>query len=379
MPKTHKKEMEGASSQGRDFKALFYRKLTETHLFFEIGRTIASEVEPYELIHKVLASIKKAVQFADAVVYIAKKDMTGLVPLYFQGPHFEGAALENIYLDNGAPGMIASNGEPLFMDDCDLFDGFIHFPDEGKKPGSYIGVALKNDNRIIGVIGLSHGSHGAFKVEDFDLLRTVSHVISAGYEKAELFSNTLELSRVDELTGLYNYRVLMEKLEEEVRRKVRTGRSFSFIMIDIDDFKKVNDRFGHLEGSRLLAQLGPLLKYITRAGSTDTCFRYGGEEFSILLAETGFDEAMMVAERVRKGVEEYPFSLKVAHPHEIATISLGVSTMDAGSGKSAAAIINEADIALYRSKALGKNRVTGYTEGMENETIATAAVRDKRD
>ncbi|HEX9113544.1 MAG TPA: GGDEF domain-containing protein, partial [Nitrospirota bacterium] len=202
----------------------------------------------------------------------------------------------------------------------------------------------------------------AFRVEDFDLLRTLSHLISAGLEKAELFKKTLELSRVDELTGLLNYRVLIEKLEEEIRRKLRTGREFSFIMIDIDDFKHINDRYGHLEGSRLIAQMGPLLKAACRTGSTDTCFRYGGEEFSILLAETDVNEAIAVAERVRKSVEDYPFTVKVAHPLEKVTVSLGISTLDGGNIKTTPELIREADIALYRSKALGKNRVTCYCD-----------------
>jgi diguanylate cyclase (GGDEF)-like protein len=171
------------------------------------------------------------------------------------------------------------------------------------------------------------------------------------------------LSRIDELTGLLNYRVLMEKLAEEVRRKIRTGRAFSFIMIDIDDFKRVNDRYGHLEGSRLIAQMGPLLRTACRTDSTDICFRYGGEEFSVLLTETTLVEALAVAERLRKAVEEYPFSVKINHPEEKITVSLGVSCMVGDKQKSITELINEADIALYHAKAAGKNRVSSYTEG----------------
>jgi diguanylate cyclase (GGDEF)-like protein len=134
-------------------------------------------------------------------------------------------------------------------------------------------------------------------------------------------------------------------------------------MIDIDDFKRTNDRYGHLEGSRLLAQMGPLLKASCRAGSLDSCYRYGGEEFSILLPETLLRDALTVAERVRSAVEEYPFTLKATHPFEQITISLGISTMPAGSTKTAVELIHEADTALYRSKAEGKNRVTIYQEG----------------
>ena len=371
--KTKKGKEDSSAAPKRDFKNLFYRKLTETHLFYEVGRIIASELEPAELIQKIIATIGKTVIFEDASVYIVKKDLTGLEPIYFHNPLLQSRMTEAIYFDNGAPGTIAAGGEPFFLDDTALFESFLHHPDERMEQGSYIGVPLKNENRIVGVMGFSHSKTAAFRVEDFDLLRTLSHLISAGLEKAELFKKTLELSRVDELTGMLNYRVLIEKLEEEIRRKLRTGREFSFIMIDIDDFKHINDRYGHLEGSRLIAQMGPLLKAACRTGSTDTCFRYGGEEFSILLAETDVEEALAVAERVRKSVEDYPFTVKVAHPLEKVTVSLGISTMDGGSIKTTPELIREADIALYRSKALGKNRVTCYCDsysmpGVKNDT-----------
>ena len=364
MPKVKKtKEKQSVPpAPERDFKALFYRKLTETHLFYEVGKIIASELEPTELIQKIVATIAKTINFEDASVYVVKKDLTGLEPVLFHNPLLQAKMTEAIYFDNGAPGSIAASGEPLFLDDAALFDSFLHHPDEQKKNGSYLGIPLKNENRIIGVMGFSHSKPSAFRVEDFDLLRTLSHLISAGLEKAELFRKTLELSRVDELTGMLNYRVLLEKLDEEVRRKLRTGREFSFIMIDIDDFKRINDRYGHLEGSRLIAQMGPLLKAACRTGSTDTCFRYGGEEFSILLAETDIGEALPVAERVRKSVEEYPFTVKVAHPQEKVTVSLGVATMDVDSMKPVSELIHEADTALYQSKSLGKNRVTCYCD-----------------
>jgi diguanylate cyclase (GGDEF)-like protein len=289
--------------------------------------------------------------------------MTGLDLFFSTGPLFPNRTLDMLYFDNGAPGMIAATGEPLFLPDAALFDGFLHVPDETVRPGSYMGIALKSERRVIGIMGFSHSRPGAFRVEEFDTLRTLSHLISAGFEKSELFKKTLELARVDELTGLLNYRVLMEKLEEEVRRQVRTGREFCFVMIDIDDFKRVNDRYGHLEGSRLIAQMSALLKSACRTDSTDTCYRYGGEEFSILLAETSLREAEAVAERIRRAVEEYPFTVKVAHPDESITISLGVSCKVLSDQKPVTKVIEEADIALYHSKAAGKNRVTCFSQG----------------
>jgi diguanylate cyclase (GGDEF)-like protein len=348
------------SAAVKDIKSLFYGKLTETHVIYEVGRVIASELEPADLIKKIIASIGKCVDFEDASVYLVKKDMTGLDPLYYHRPPKITPGM--IYFDAGAPGEIAAKGEPIFLEDARSYESFLHHSDEKTEHGCYIGIPLKNENRVVGVMGFSHSRPFAFKVEEFDLLRTLSHIISAGIEKAQLFKKTLELSRVDELTGMLNYRVLLEKLDEEARRQVRTGRELSFIMIDIDDFKRINDRYGHLEGSRLIAQMGPLLKTACRTDSTDTCFRYGGEEFSILLAETEIREALAVAERVRKSVEVYPFTIKVAHPSEQVTVSLGVSSMKAGSGKSVSEMMNQADLALYRSKAAGKNTVTCFSE-----------------
>ncbi len=348
----------------RDYKPLFLNKLTETHLFCEVGRIIASELEPLELIRKIITSIGKAVRFEDASVYVVKKDLTGLVPIFFSSPLLHNKMPDAIYFDNGAPGEIAAGGEPLFLSDSSRYDAFLHHPDESRKQGSYMGIPLKNETRVVGVMGFSHSRTAAFRIEDFDLLRTLSHTISAGIEKADLFMKAIESSRVDELTGLLNYRVLLEKLKEEVGRQVRTGRVFSFIMIDIDDFKRVNDRYGHLEGSRVLAQLGALLRDTFRTGSTDSCFRYGGEEFSILLTETGFDRTLEVAERLRRSIDEYPFTLKALHPDEVLTVSLGVSAMQKGDNKTIPELIREADVALYKSKATGKNRVTGYSAGM---------------
>jgi diguanylate cyclase (GGDEF)-like protein len=357
-----KKEEAAPAAPARDLKLFFYSKLTETHLFSEVGRIIASRLEPPALIRKIISSILTTVGFDDASVYVVKEDLTGLMPIYFSNPLLQDKMSQPIYFDNGAPGQIAANGEPLLLDDAALYEGFIHHPDEPQKQGSYIGIPLQNDNRVVGVMGFSRAKPGSFRVEDLDMLRMLSYTIAAGLEKAELLRKTIELARKDELTGMFNYRVLLEKLDEEAARQVRSGRVFSFIMIDIDNFKRVNDRYGHLEGSRVLAQLGALLRDAFRTVSTDMCFRYGGEEFSILLGETGFDTAMKVAERVRRMIEEFPFTLKAVHPSEVLTVSLGVSTMRKDDKKSVTELIREADVALYRSKAAGKNRVTGYDE-----------------
>lgn len=348
------------TTAARDLKLLFTSRLTETHLFCEVGRIIASELEPSELVQKIITLLRKNIGFDEASVYIVKKDLTGLMPVYFSSPLLQGKLSQTISFDTGAPGRIAATGEPLAMNDVMFAEGFLHHPDEPRQQGCYIGIPLQNDDSVAGVMCFSRREPASFRVEDLDLLRMLSHTIAAGLEKAELFKKTLELSRIDELTGMFNYRVLLEMLDKEASRQIRTGSDLSFIMVDIDNFKRINDRCGHLEGSRVLAQLGALLIDAFRTGSTDTCFRYGGDEFSILLGETGFDGAMLVAERVRQMIEEFPFTRKSASQQASLTVSLGVSTIHKGDKKTIKELIHEADVALYRSKASGKNRVTGY-------------------
>src|SRR5512139_91929 len=208
----------------RDYKPFFLSKLTEAHLFSEVGRVIASELEPVELIRKVIAILSRSIPFDDASVYIVKTDLTELVPIFFLDPALDRSTCRAIYFDNGAPGEIAANGEPLYLIDCSRQDTFLHHPDEPQRPGSYMGMPLKNDARILGVMGFSNSRPDAFTVEQFDLLRALSYTVSAGLEKAELFRKAVESSRSDELTGLLNYRVLLEMLDQEFGRQVRTGR-----------------------------------------------------------------------------------------------------------------------------------------------------------
>jgi signal transduction protein with GAF and PtsI domain len=146
-PQQQKEKKDSKSAPERDFKTLFYRKLTENHLFYEVGRIIASELEPSELVQKIVVTIGKTVNFDDASVYIVKKDLTGLQPLYFHDPLLQSRMADSIYFDNGAPGAIAAGGEPFFLDDTALFESFLHHPDERKEHGSYIGIPLRKKPR----------------------------------------------------------------------------------------------------------------------------------------------------------------------------------------------------------------------------------------
>lgn len=161
-------------------------------------------------------------------------------------------------------------------------------------------------------------------------------------------------ARTDGLTGLANHRVFHETLAAEVDRARRQRLPLSLLMIDIDNFKALNDRWGHPVGDRILAELAgrvadPLRDY-------DVAARYGGEEFAVVLPGADAEEALRIAERVRENVAREPFRVRRNLGEDRVTISVGVATHpDHGTGK--ASLLEAADLALYRAKAAGKNRV----------------------
>jgi diguanylate cyclase (GGDEF)-like protein len=163
-----------------------------------------------------------------------------------------------------------------------------------------------------------------------------------------------ELATTDEMTGLANYREFVKKLREEWIRSERYGQALSLVMLDLDDFKRVNDSCGHPAGDRVLREFAMLMHGGKRA--TDLAARYGGEEFAVILPHTGGERAVGVAERIRAAVEDFTF-LEPDHPTKV-TVSAGVATYRASAGiASAEQLVSAADRALYAAKASGKNRV----------------------
>lgn len=171
--------------------------------------------------------------------------------------------------------------------------------------------------------------------------------------KSRDFEQQYKLATTDGLTELYNHRYFQEQIRMQVEQSKRYNNNFSLIIIDIDFFKKFNDTFGHQSGDAVLRQVAQTLKKNVRA--TDIVCRYGGEEMSIILPNTGKDEAFSTAQKICERVANRKFKLAGDKETNV-TISLGVSTFPFD-GDSASAIIEEADKRLYNAKNNGRNQV----------------------
>jgi diguanylate cyclase (GGDEF)-like protein len=207
-------------------------------------------------------------------------------------------------------------------------------------------LPLVAKGQSIGLVELISRSSVTLDPESLALARTMANEAAMALENARLYEDARALADRDPLTGFYNHRYLHERFGEEVVRAQRSGSPLSVLMLDLDDFKLVNDTFGHLFGDRVLAWTAELIRSTLRA--SDVPARYGGDEFAILLPDTGFDAARHAAQRIRSAFAATAFTDGGRSPVPVA-VTVGAATFPPD-GRSATELISAADKRLYAEK-----------------------------
>jgi diguanylate cyclase (GGDEF)-like protein len=192
---------------------------------------------------------------------------------------------------------------------------------------------------------------------DMPDLRYLCDQITLGFENACRFQDAQELMYTDDLTGLYNHRYMQVAMEHEIRRSQRYGLQFSLLFIDLDRFKEVNDQHGHLAGSAALQEVGGLLRQCVR--DVDTLFRFGGDEFAAMLVETDGRTARIVADRIRKTIDEHVFLADQGTPVHL-TVTAGYSTFPTDAVEKDS-LLDLADRAMYVGKEI-RNVIRGVED-----------------
>jgi len=206
---------------------------------------------------------------------------------------------------------------------------------------------------VDGGILLISDKRNRFNEKDSKVVSLIADVTDTALEKAALYEKEKMRAVMDGLTGVYNHRFFQEFLQKQMEKAEREGEVFSLLMIDIDHFKKFNDRYGHQTGDLVLKEVAMVIRDGLRA--SDIVARYGGEEFAVVLPNVDRDDAMVVAEKIRKQIEEHNIVQEYGKEVLHVTVSIGVATLTFGMTRDQ--LISEADRALYRAKGEGRNRV----------------------
>ena len=250
---------------------------------------------------------------------------------------------------NSIAGWIFRENQPLIVEDVEKDVRFNRDFDKisGLKTKSIVGVPLAVDDKVIGVIELINAiDQMPFKTVDLEVLSTIADFTAIAIERAYYNQRLKEMAAVDPLTGLFNRRSFEEFMIKETERCKRYGGTISLLMIDVDDFKTLNDRFGHLCGDNVLKDLAQIIKNCAR--KADVVARYGGDEFVIIMPHTQRAGAQHLQKRICQAIE-HRNNLPSVRPFRI---SVGIHCANRGTIED---LLRQSDIDLYKQKSDKKN------------------------
>ncbi len=319
----------------------------EIEVLFEISKMVQLTQDPEEAFKALLASIRGAIPYENATLFLMDKTDGNLVPALTVGETID--LIPDVKFDRGLgfSGWVAKEKKPVLLRGLRADRTGV-----SREVTSFLAIPLVVQTELIGVINLSHSKPGAFDDDDLRLLTLISGQAAPAIHKHLMYKEMERLAITDTLTSLYNRRHFQERLAGETQRTRRYGHGFSIVLMDIDNFKRLNDSCGHGVGDAVLKEFAALIKRCAR--SSDVVARFGGDEFVMLLPCTDRGAAVAAAERIRAVVENCTFPRR-----KKLTVSMGVASFpdDAEDG---AETVTRADEALYAAKRLGRNRTVVF-------------------
>ena len=324
------------------------RQTQELHIFHDVAKALTSSLDLDSILQTIMEKMAEYFRPDTWSLLMVDEQKNELYFAIAVGSAAE--ALKNVRLKvgEGIAGHVAKYGEKLVVPDVSADKRFAKRIDKVTQweTQSIICIPLRAKLRVLGVIQLVNVDMAHFGHEEQFFLQALCDYAAIAIENARSVEKIQELTITDDCTGLYNARHLYKTLETEVYRSARFGYEFSVIFIDLDHFKQVNDTHGHLVGSKLLAEIGYLIKAQLRL--IDFAFRYGGDEFVVLLPQTPKDAALVVARRLRDSLRSSNFCKDEGLNLNVrASIGLATYPHDA---KTPHDIIRQADEMMYMVK-----------------------------
>ncbi|MGE5277400.1 MAG: diguanylate cyclase [Acidobacteriota bacterium] len=353
------------------------------HQILEVSNEVKRHLNPDALFQSIVTAVAKSLGF-DAVLlslYDAERDLFVRRAQYgldhrwaeIQGQEVPAAEITRHWIDRNRL------SKSYFVrdrtsDDLGRYDVVVSTPRRrtanGWRAYDMLFIPLSSDDRLVGCLSVDEPRSGqAPSLETVQALEIFANQAVTAIENARRYSDAREQSIRDGLTGAYNHRYFQESLQRELGRADRQGRPLSVLLLDIDDFKAVNDRYGHPVGDAILERIVGEIRSEVR-GDMDLVARYGGEEFAVILPETPAEVAAEVAERIRRRIDERLFRPPEADDVIRVTVSIGLAAYprDASNKKE---LIERSDAALYRAKRGGKNAVVATGIGLDGASPTT--------
>lgn len=335
--------------------AALARQLDSQRELLRVTESLLSTLDTQELLDEIADSLHKLLPYDNICVTIHDKSTRMLRPIFARGVHAADYLALQAPDDEGEDGFVMRTGEPILIED-ELTDPRVaHFERTGPIAGSMIVSPLRSRDNVQGVLTIERlGENVAFTRDEFELAKLFAAHVAIALQNAEVHRQVELRAETDRLTGLWNHGSLIEHIDQ----LVSIGSRFSMLMVDLDFFKRYNDRYGHQAGNVMLQRIATVLRASCR--DTDRVFRYGGDEFALLLPDTALAGARTVGQKILQAVnaigEDDPSAAVI-------NCSVGIAVFPRD-GSDGASIILAADRACYAAKRAGRARVATANEGL---------------
>jgi diguanylate cyclase (GGDEF)-like protein/putative nucleotidyltransferase with HDIG domain len=335
----------------RSFLSSIAAARQEAQTIFELSQDLGASLSLGETLSVFAVNLRRAILYDAIAIYICQGEE--LVPEYVNGDNFRLFASLRIPIGQGLSGWVAQNRKPILNGNPSVEPGYLNDTSKYSTLMSALAVPLEGLQGIVGVVALYHAERDFFTSDHLRILRAVSSKMGLAIENAMKYEQAENSAVTDYLTGLPNARSLFLQLDKELARCKRDNNTLTVMVADLDGFKQINDRFGHLEGNRVLRLFAHSLKETSR--EYDYVARMGGDEFVVIAPGLTTEAAARKAEQMRSLAQQ---AGKAICNEDILSLSVGKAGYPED-GMDAERILSEADKRMYlqkRSQSTQKNR-----------------------